>query len=102
MKIRKIILSALTGLLLTSSALAQAPQPPERFRHYRGPVVIKMLSQEQIGRVCPHIPGIIVRACTYKGNPCRIYVSTTSWASTASIISHEKGHCAGWSANHEM
>jgi hypothetical protein len=79
---------------------AQAPQPPARFGNFRGAViVIPVPTVEQLRPMCRSNALGLVACANVRKRPCRIYV--LAHRNTPDVIAHERGHCAGWSGEHE-
>jgi len=107
-----IIVSLLVSLVLMflliacTTTSAGVPQPPEPYlsRLASMPYLVIERPQAGIDSACRVQPGegqIGACAIQVRGGSCIVYVLDSLPASTrAATIIHERGHCAGWPADH--
>lgn len=107
----KLLLAA--SLLIASPAFAakQHAEPPVRFSHYSGKVIVKTVPKGAAFRACTNLgyaydgqasagfyPGML--GCAFGGvgtdMPCHIVVTQGK----PHVKRHEIAHCAGWPADH--
>lgn len=79
--------------------------PPPQYDHYSGPIIERRLSLEEARKFCASI-GITADGCAGYINLqdgskiCLIVVPLDGFDTIEAYIRHEKGHCAGWPADH--
>jgi hypothetical protein len=80
----------------------QVTVPPERYDHYSGPVIERVLPLDEARKLCAEI-GIYADGCAgiiQSSGVCYIVVPSDGFDTVEAYIRHERGHCAGWPAWH--
>jgi hypothetical protein len=100
----------ITLLSLASPALAQlCLLPPEEFDHYDGPVAYQLArDQDHVRELCRMTFSLgVALACAfrYPNGTCLIIKVSDDEIRAAGhdpdiVLRHERGHCAGWGADH--